>query len=90
MMNHVHGSHSDWKNGTAFSSQGKSQGNFAKTGKSGDFTPCKILENQKKLYWKVEKDTRKVGEICQPVIVKTLQISYHTLNKKTLKSTGKL
>ena len=53
-------------------------GNFAKTGKVREFYP-KYWKNQKKLYWKVEKDTRKVGEICQPVIVKTLQISYHTL-----------
>ena len=39
----------------------------------------KILE---KLYWKIEMDTGKVREICQLVIVKTLQIWYHTLNKK--------
>ena len=33
----------------------------------------------------------KVSEICQSEIVKTLQIWYHTLNKKrTLKNTGKL
>ena len=33
--------------------------------------------------WKIEKNTGKVEEIstiCQPVIVKTLQIRYHTLN----------
>ena len=42
----------------------------------------KILKNQKKLYWKIEKNTGKVREICQLVIVKTLQIWYHTLNKK--------
>ena len=46
----------------------------------------------------MEKNTGKVREICQPVIVKTLQIWYHTLNKKknfkkywkTAKNTGKV
>ena len=43
------------------------------------------------MYWKNENNTGKAGEIHQPVIVKTLQIWYHTLNKKgMLKSTGKL
>ena len=57
-------------------------GNFVKTGKVGEFYSK---------YWKIEKNTGKVREICQPVIVKTLQIWYHTLNKKrTLKNTGKL
>ena len=39
----------------------------------------------RKLYWKIEKNTGKVGEICQPVIVKTLKIWYHTLNKNEKK-----
>ena len=57
-------------------------GNFVKTGKVREFYSK---------YWKIEKNTGKVREICQPVIVKTLQIWYHTLNKKrTLKNTGKL
>ena len=65
-------------------------GNFVKTGKVREFY-SKYWKNQKKLYWKIEKNTGKVREICQPVIVKTLQIWYHTLNKKrTLKNTGKL
>ena len=41
-------------------------------------------KNWKKLLWKIEKNTWKVREICQPVIVTTLQIWYHTLNKKEL------
>ena len=65
-------------------------GNFVKTGKVREFY-SKYWKNQKKLYWKIEKNTGKVWEICQPVMVKTLQIWYHTLNKKkTLKNTGKL
>ena len=65
-------------------------GNFVKTGKVREFY-SKYWENWKKLHWKIEKNTGKVREICQPVIVKTLQIWYHTLNKKrTLKNTGKL
>ena len=63
------GKRKTWKNGKAFSSQG---------------ILLKILENQEKLYWKIEKNTGKVREISQPVIVKTLQIWYHTLNKKEL------
>ena len=65
-------------------------GNFVKTGKVREFY-SKYWKNWEKLYWKIEKNTGKVREICQPVIVKTLQIWYHTLNKKrTLKNTGKL
>ena len=65
-------------------------GNFVKTGKVREFY-SKYWKNQKKLYWKIEKNTGKVREICQPVIVKTLQIWYHTLNKKrTLKNQGNL
>ena len=75
-----------WKNGKTFSSQGKVR-EFCQDWKSQGIL-LKILE---KLYWKIEKNTGKVREICQPVIVKTLQIWYHTLNKKrTLKSTGKV
>ena len=60
-------------------------GNFVKMGKVREFY-SKYWKNQKKLYWKIEKNTGKVREICQPVIVKTLQVWYHTLNKKrTLK-----
>ena len=65
-------------------------GNFVKTGKVREFY-SKYWKNWKKLYWKIEKNTGNVREICQPVIVKTLQIWYNTLNKKrTLKNTGKL
>ena len=79
-------------------------GNQGKPGKMGRHFPvrefCQDWKSRnftqntgkfKKLYWKIEKNTGKVGQICQPVIVKTLQIWYHTLNKKrTLKNTGKL
>ena len=58
----------------------KREGIF-QSGKSQGILP-KILENQEKLYWKIEKNTGKVREICQPVIVKTLLIWYHTLNNK--------
>ena len=58
-------------------------GNFVKTGKVREFY-SKYWKNWKKLFWKIEKNTGKVREICQPVIVKTLQIWYHTLNKKEL------
>ena len=65
-------------------------GNFVKTGKVGEFY-SKFWKNRKKLYLKIEKNTGKVREIRQLVIVKTLQIWYHTLNKtRTLKNTGKL
>ena len=50
----------------------------------------KYWKNQKKYTEKLEKNTGKVREIWQPVVVKTLQILYHTLNKKELqKSTEK-
>ena len=84
----MHGFHWDWKlgktwkNGKAFSSQG-SQGILSRLEKSGNFTQ-NTGKIWKKLYWKIEKNTGKVREICQPVIVKTLQIWYHTLNKKGL------
>ena len=58
-------------------------GNFVKTGKVGEFY-SKYWKNKKKLYWKIDKNTGKVREICQQVIVKTLQIWCHTLNKKEL------
>ena len=56
-------------------------GNFVKTGKVREFY-SKYWKNQKKLTGKLKKNTGKVREISQPVIVKTLQIWYHTLNKK--------
>ena len=91
----MHGSHwgwksgKTWKNAKAFSSQGKVRV-FCQDWKSQGIL-LKIWKNQKKLYWKIEKNTGKVREICQPVLVKTLEIWYHTLNKKrTLKNTGKL
>ena len=64
-------------------------GNQGKPGKMGRHFPVgefysKYWKNQKKLYWKIEKNTGKVKDICQPVIVKTLQIWYNTLNKKEL------
>ena len=46
-------------------------GNFVKTGKVREFY-SKYWNNWKKLYWKIEKNTGKVREICQPAIVKTL------------------
>ena len=58
-------------------------GNFAKTRKVREFY-SKYWENLKNLYWKIEKNTGKVWEICQPVIAKIVQIWYHTLNKKEL------
>ena len=64
---------------------GKSQGILSRLEKSGNFTQ-NTGKIGKKLYWKIEKNTGKVREICQPVIEKTLQVWYHTLNKKrTLK-----
>ena len=62
-------------------------GNQGKSGKMGRHFPVrefylKYWKNWKKLYWKIEKNTGKVREIGQPVIVKPLQIWYHTLNKK--------
>ena len=88
----IHGSHRDWKsgktwkNGKAFASQGKVR-EFCQDWKSQGIL-LKILE---KLHWKIKKNAGKVREIGQPVIVKTLQIWYYTLNKKsTLKNTGKV
>ena len=78
---------------------GKMGRHFPVREKSGNFVQCgKVWEFYSK-YWKIgkkytakiEKNTGKAREIYQPVIVKTLQIWYHTLNKKrTLKNTGKL
>ena len=72
-------------------------GNQGKPGKMGRHFPVREFVKTGKVrefyskYWKIEKNTGKVREICQPVIVKTLQIWYHTLNKRrTLKNTGKL
>ena len=55
-------------------------GNLTKTGKVREF--YQKYQKNKKLYWKIKKI--KVRETCQPVIVKTLQVLYHTLNKKEL------
>ena len=64
-------------------------GNFAKTRQVREFYPKYRKIRGKKLNWNIEKNTGKVREICQPVM-KTLQIWYHTLNKKrTVKNTGK-
>ena len=60
------------KMGRHFSVREKSE-NFVKTGKVREFY-SKYWKNQKKLYWKTEKYTGKVWKICEPVIVKTLQI----------------
>ena len=69
---------------------GKSQGILSRLEKSGNFY-SKYWKNWKKLYWKIEKNTGKIREVCQTLTVKTQQIWYHTLNKKrTLKNTGKL
>ena len=58
----------------------KSQGILLRLGKSGILP--KILENSEKIDWYIEKkNTGKVREICQSVIVQTLQIWYHILNK---------
>ena len=64
---------------------------FCQDGKVRKFY-SKYWKNQKKLYWKIEKKIlEKSGKVVKPVIVKTLQIWYHTLNKKrTLRNTGKL
>ena len=60
-MTDVHGSHSDWKMGEHFPVKKKSE-NFAKTGKSGNFTQNtgKIrLEIEKKM---LEKSGKSVGQ----------------------------
>ena len=52
-----------------------------------------FTQNTGKNYTGKLKTTGKVGEIYQAVIVKTMQIWYHTLNKKywkTAKNTGKV
>ena len=54
-------------------------GNFFKTGKVREFY-SKYWKNRKILHWKIEENTGKVREICQPILVKTLQIWYHILN----------
>ena len=48
-------------------------GNCAKTEKVREFY-LKYWENLEKLYWKIKKKILELREICQPVIVKTLQI----------------
>ena len=58
-------------------------GKFVKTGKVRQFY-SKYWENYTGKF-------KRILEKCQPVIVKILQIWYHTLNKKrTLKNDGKL
>ena len=67
--------------------------NFAKTGKVREIYPNYwkiILENGK------ESGNGKVGDICQPVVVKTIQMWYNTIKTKklykywnTAKNTGK-
>ena len=57
---------------------GKMGRHFPAREKSGNFTQ-NTGKIRKQLYWKIE-NTGKVREICQPVIVETLQIWYHTLN----------
>ena len=49
-------------------------GNFVKSGKVREFC-SKYWKNQKKLYWKIEKNTRKVKEICQSEKVGTMLIA---------------
>ena len=73
-----------WRNGKAFSSQGNVREfcqDWKSQGKVREFY-SKCWKNEKKLYWKTEKNAGKVREIYQPVIVKPLQIWYQTLNKK--------
>ena len=68
----------------------KSRGILLRLKRPGNF-PQNTGKIRKKLYWKIEKNTGKVLEICQPIIVKTLQIWSHALNKKkNFKNTGKL
>ena len=57
--------------------------NFVKTGKVREFY-SKYWKNHKKLFWKIEKNTGKVKEICQPVIVKNPANMVPILNKKEL------
>ena len=76
------------ENGKTFSSQGKVREfcqDWKNKGKVREFD-SNYWKNREKLYWKIEKNTGKVGEVCQTLTVKTQQIWYHTLNKKiTLK-----
>ena len=70
---------------------GKMGKHFPVREKSENFVKTRKVREFYSKYWKTEKNTGKVSEICQPVIVKTLQMWYQTLNKKrTLKNTGKL
>ena len=43
----------------------------------------KILERSEKIYWKLKKNNGKVREICQPVIMKTLQYATTLQIKRT-------
>ena len=52
-------------------------------GKTGEHFPGKSQEILPKLLEKVRKNyTAKFREICQPLIVITMQMWYHTLNNK--------
>ena len=56
-------------------------GNFTKTRKVREFY-LKYWKNQEKLDWKFEKKYWKSPANLLAVIVKTMQIRYHTLNNK--------
>ena len=60
---------------------GKSQGILSRLEKSENFTQ-NTRKIRKNYTGKLKKILEKVSEICQSEIVKTLQIWYHTLNKK--------
>ena len=85
-----HDSHSYWKNGRAFSTRGKVR-EFFQVWKSQEILP-KTLERSEKIILEFFLNNGKVREICQLLIVNTLQIRYHTLNikKKTFKNTAKV
>ena len=93
------GKRKTWKNGKAFSSQGKVRElcqDWKSPGKVGEFY-SKYWKNQTKLCWKIEKKKKKKKKYWKnqgnllASNSENLQIWYHTLNKKrTLKNTGKL
>ena len=67
---------------TIFESE-KGQGILLGLEKSGNITQ-NTRKIRKKNDWKIYINTGNVWEICKPLIVKTLPIWYHTLNKKEL------
>ena len=79
----LHGSHREWKTGKTWK-MGRHfpVREFCQDWKSRRILLKKLENQKKKLCWKIEINTGKVREICLPVIVKTLQIWYNTLNKK--------